>query len=90
MQGITNERLRLRAIAFTSSCERVCVRVRPRSHPRVNACAFASACERDRVRVRPHSPPRVQVSRVCKRVYVITGLTGRGQLSKENYVIVIT
>ena len=36
MQGITNERLRLRAIAFTSSCERVCVSVRP--HPRVNAC----------------------------------------------------
>ena len=36
--------------------------------------AFAYACH------------RFQVSRVCKRVY----RTGRGQLRKENYVIVIT
>ena len=47
MQGITNERLRLRVIAFTSSCERVCVCVRPRSPPRVNAFAFA--CDRIRL-----------------------------------------
>ena len=56
MQGITNARLRSRATAFVSACERVRLRLRTRSPPSLNAFvrtrsllltnAFASTHER--------------------------------------------
>ena len=55
MQGITNARLRSRATAFVSACERVPFSSRTRSPPRSNA--FASACERVPLSSRTHSPP---------------------------------
>ena len=55
MQGITNARLRSRATAFVSACERFCLRLRTRSSPSSNA--FASACERVRFSSQTRSPP---------------------------------
>ena len=55
MQGITNVRLRSRATAFVSACERVRLRLRTHSSPSSNA--FASACERVHFSSQTRSPP---------------------------------
>ena len=56
MQGITNARLRSRATAFVSACERVRLRVRTRSHADslllTNAFTSTHECPNERKRKR--------------------------------------